>query len=55
MTGLAVGAAAAASSSYYPYGYGDGAYYGGSCVANQPVYDAWGNFAGYQRVYVSCY
>jgi hypothetical protein len=52
LTGLAVGAAAA--SYPYGYGYGYGNYYGG-CVARQPAYDAWGNFIGYQRVYVPCY
>ncbi len=46
--GLALGAIAAGAASG---GYGGG--YG--CVANQPVYDDWGNFVGYQRVRVACY
>lgn len=46
--GLAVGAIAA---SAYPY-YGPG--YGGCVVQNQPAYDAWGNFVGYQAVQ-ACY
>ncbi|MFV0279189.1 MAG: hypothetical protein ACK5JM_00345 [Rhodoblastus sp.] len=41
--GLALGAMAA------------GAYNNYGCIANQPVYDAWGNFLGYQRVRVACY
>jgi hypothetical protein len=47
--GLALGAiaAGAANGGYYGGGYG--------CVANQPVYDDWGNFVGYQRVRVACY
>jgi hypothetical protein len=48
--GLAVGALAAGA---YGYGYGYPAY-GGSCVSNQPVYDSWGNFLGYRRVFVPC-
>lgn len=42
--GLAVGALAA--GAYDGYGYG--------CVANRPMYDAWGNFLGYRRVRVAC-
>ena len=48
--GLALGALA---GSAYPYG----AYapaYGGCYLQNQPAYDAWGNFVGYQPVRV-CY
>ena len=41
--GLALGALAA------------GAYNNYGCVANQAVYDSWGNFIGYQRVRVACY
>ena len=41
--GLALGAIAA------------GAYNGYGCVANQPVYDNWGNFVGYRRVRTGCY
>ncbi|MCC0005193.1 MAG: hypothetical protein H6872_08570 [Methylobacteriaceae bacterium] len=41
--GLALGALAA--GAYNSYG----------CVADQPVYDSWGNFIGYQRVRVACY
>ncbi|MFO1167502.1 MAG: hypothetical protein U1E19_05190 [Rhodoblastus sp.] len=41
--GLALGAVAA------------GAYNNYGCVANQPVYDDWGQFVGYQRVRVPCY
>lgn len=63
--GLALGAVAAgAAAGAYPgygYGYGYPAYYPAApaapvrtCRARQPVYDAWGNFAGYQRVYVPC-
>jgi hypothetical protein len=45
--GLALGAiAAGAAGGGYGYGYG--------CVANQPVYDPYGNFVGYQRVRVAC-
>ena len=32
-----------------------GAYNNYGCVANQPVYDDWGQFVGYQRVRVPCY
>jgi hypothetical protein len=59
--GMALGAlAAGAASSAYPgyYGYpaysGYPAYPARSCRARSPVYDAWGNFVGYQRVYVAC-
>jgi hypothetical protein len=48
--GLALGALAAGAYNGYGFGYG-----GGSCVARQPVHDAWGNFVGYRRVYVPCY
>ena len=41
--GLALGAVAA------------GAYNNYGCVANQPVYDDWGNFVGYRRVRTACY
>ena len=40
--GLALGAIAA-SQPYY-----------GACVARTPVYDPYGNFAGYRRVRVAC-
>jgi hypothetical protein len=46
--GLALGAVAAGAAGGYGYG-------GYSCVANQPVYDPYGNFVGYQRVRVACY
>jgi hypothetical protein len=46
--GLALGALAAV-----PYAYGP-AYYGGCYWQNRPVYDAWGNFAGYAPVQ-ACY
>lgn len=48
--GLALGAIAAGAANAGGYGYG-----GYGCVANQPVYDNWGNFVGYQRVRVACY
>ncbi|MEJ0096136.1 MAG: hypothetical protein WDN46_22805 [Methylocella sp.] len=48
--GLAVGALAGAAA--YPY-YGYGAY-GGCYVQNQPTYDGWGRFVGYQPARV-CY
>ena len=41
--GLALGAMAAGAANNY------------GCVANQPVYDQWGRFVGYQRVRVACY
>ncbi len=41
--GLALGALAA------------GAYNNYGCIANQPVYDEWGNVVAYQRVRVACY
>ena len=44
--GLALGALAAGAYNGYG-GYG--------CVANQPVYDDWGNFVGYRRVRTACY
>jgi hypothetical protein len=46
--GLALGALAGAA---YPYG---PAYYGGCYWQNRPVYDSWGNFAGYAPVQ-ACY
>jgi len=46
--GLAVGALAAPA---YPYG---PVYYGGCYWQNRPVYDSWGNFAGYAPVQ-ACY
>ncbi len=49
--GLAVGAVAA---SAYPYGPYYGPAYGACGMQNQPTYDAWGNFVGYQAVY-ACY
>ncbi|MBO0734721.1 MAG: hypothetical protein J2P49_10505, partial [Methylocapsa sp.] len=48
-TGLALGALAGAAASYPYYGY-----YGGCSWQNRPVYDSWGNFAGYAPVQV-CY
>jgi hypothetical protein len=44
--GLALGALAGSA-----YAYGPG-YYGRCYVQNQPAYDGWGNFAGYQPVQV---
>lgn len=56
--GLAVGALAGAAYPYGPYPYGPypyGPYYGRGCyMQNQPAYDAWGNFVGYQAVQ-ACY
>jgi hypothetical protein len=55
--GLALGAIAAGAAGAYGgpgYGYGYGAYGGASCIANQAIYDGWGNFQGYRRVYVPC-
>jgi hypothetical protein len=46
--GLAVGALAGAAIAYGPY------YYGACSWQNRPVYDSWGNFAGYAPVQV-CY
>lgn len=46
--GLAAGAIAASAYPYYGYGYG------GCYMQNQPAYDGWGNFVGYQAVQV-CY
>lgn len=56
VAGLALGAIAA-SATPYPYGYGYNYYSYGPprlCIVNQPVYDGWGNFAGYQRVRTPC-
>jgi hypothetical protein len=51
--GLALGAiAAGAGAGGWGGGWGG---YGYSCIANQPVYDSWGNFIGYQRVRTVCY
>lgn len=46
--GLALGALAGATYAYGPN------YYGACSWQNRPVYDAWGNFAGYAPVQV-CY
>jgi hypothetical protein len=46
--GLALGALAGATYAYGPY------YYGACSWQNRPVYDSWGNFAGYAPVKV-CY
>jgi hypothetical protein len=46
--GVALGALAGAAISYGPY------YYGSCAWQNRPVYDSWGNFAGYPPVHV-CY
>lgn len=46
--GLALGALAASAYSYGP------GYYRGCYWQNQPIYDSWGNFAGYQPIQV-CY
>jgi hypothetical protein len=52
--GLALGALAGSAYAYGPaYAYGQ-AYYGRCYWQNQPAYDAWGNFSGYQPVQV-CY
>ncbi len=51
--GLALGAVAAqaAGPRYYGYGYGYPAPVYGACFnRRRPVYDAWGNFAGYRVV-----
>jgi hypothetical protein len=48
--GLALGALAGSAYAYGPAYYG----YGGCYWQNQPAYDAWGNFSGYQPVQV-CY
>ncbi|PNG27176.1 hypothetical protein CR492_03535, partial [Methylocella silvestris] len=45
-SGLALGALAGSAGPAYGYG--------GCYLQNQPVYDSWGQFAGYQRVRV-CY
>jgi hypothetical protein len=55
--GMALGAmAAGAASSAYPgyYAYPAPAYRPRTCRTRSPVYDEWGNFVGYQRVYVAC-
>ena len=44
--GLALGAVAAGAAGAYGPDY--------SCVARQPTYDPYGNFAGYRRVRVAC-
>jgi hypothetical protein len=46
--GLALGTLAGAAYAYGPY------YYGGCSWQNRPVYDSWGNFAGFAPVEV-CY
>jgi hypothetical protein len=46
--GVALGALAGAAIAYGPY------YYGRCSWQNRPVYDSWGNFAGYAPVQV-CY
>ena len=46
--GLALGALAGSAYAYGP------AYYGGCNWQNQPAYDGWGNFVGYQPIQV-CY
>ena len=59
LAGMALGAMAAQSS--YGYGYGQ-PYYGYArpyrrarlCVANQALYDDWGDFIGYRRVRIAC-
>ena len=60
LTGLALGAVAA-SAVQNQYGYAQ-PYYGYArpyrrarlCVANQALYDDWGDFIGYRRVRVAC-
>jgi hypothetical protein len=47
--GLALGALAGSAYAYGPAYYGSGCYW-----QNRPVYDSWGNFAGYAPVQV-CY
>ena len=42
-------AGAIIGSAVRPYGYGPGPY---TCVRRRPVYDAYGNFAGYRPVRV---
>jgi hypothetical protein len=52
--GLALGALAGSAYAYGPgYAYVPG-YYGRCYVQNQPAYDGWGNFVGYQPVQ-ACY
>lgn len=63
LAGMALGAMAAQNA----YGYGYGGYYGQPyygyarpyrrarlCVANQALYDDWGDFIGYRRVRIAC-
>ena len=52
--GAAAAASAAPAYGYPAYGYPVyGAPYAPACyIARQPMYDGWGNFAGYQRVRV---
>ena len=60
LTGLAIGAVAA-SAAQNQYGYAQ-PYYGYArpyrrarlCVANQALYDDWGDFLGYRRVRIAC-
>lgn len=60
LTGLALGAVAA-SAVQNQYGYAQ-PYYGYArpyrrarlCVANQALYDDWGDFIGYRRVRIAC-
>jgi hypothetical protein len=49
--GLALGALGSAAYPYYGAGYNG---YGGCYIQNQPAYDSWGTFVGYQNVQV-CY
>jgi len=58
---VALGAVATGAGAYpyypayspYPVGYGY-PYGPRSCVVQNPLYDGWGNFVGYQRARVAC-
>jgi hypothetical protein len=62
LTGMALGAMAAQNSYGYGYGGYGQPYYGYArpyrrarlCVANQALYDDWGDFIGYRRVRIAC-
>ena len=53
--GAVVGSAIAQQNqNNYGYGYAQPVRRARLCPANQPVYDEWGEFVGYQRVRVPC-
>jgi hypothetical protein len=62
LAGMALGAMAAQNSYGYGYGGYGQPYYGYArpyrrarlCVANQALYDDWGDFIGYRRVRIAC-